>query len=203
MRLPALLLALAALAAPAHAEKRTMTVAKFDRVMVAALVEVELRQGKQDVTAEESGGDFSGLKLEVRNGTLYVGRRNGDGANTDYRLVITAPDFKAISAAAASEVTSRHLDLQTLEINVSSASVIELKGACKDLAVNVSSGAHFDGEDLRCEDARARASTGGHADLWASGDASGSASTGGTIIFAGKPKSLSKQAALGGTITVQ
>jgi hypothetical protein len=88
-------------------------------------------------------------------------------------------------------------------VNVSSASFIELKGACKDLGVNVSSGAHFDGEELRCEDARAKATTGGHADLWASGEASGSANTGGTIIFAGKPKSLVKKAALGGTITVQ
>jgi hypothetical protein len=180
-----------------------MTVAKFDKVMVAALVEVELRQGKQDVTAEEPGGDFTGLKLEVRNGTLYVGRTNGHTADADYRLVITAPDFKAISAAAASEITSRHLDLQALEINVSSASFVELKGACKDLAVNVSSGAHFDGEGLRCEDARAKATTGAHADLWVSGAASGSANTGGTIIFAGKPRTLSKKAALGGTITVQ
>ena len=203
MRLPALLLLAAALSAPAHAERRTMSVAKFDRVVVAALLEVELRQGKQDVTAEADDDDFSGLKLEVRDSTLYVTRKNGVGADIDYRVIITAPDFKAISAAAASEITSRNLTLQDLEVNVSSASDVELKGACNALAVNVSSGAQFDGEDLRCVDARAKANTGAVASLWVSGEARGLASTGGTITFAGKPKSLEKKASLGGTITIQ
>jgi hypothetical protein len=197
------LLTLAFIIAPAHAEKRTMNVGKFDKVMVAALVEVELRQGKQEIVAEASDSDFSGLKLEVRDGTLYVGRHNGKGADNDYRITITAPDFKAIAAAAASEITSRHLSLQSVDISVSSASEIELKGACRLLTVTVSSGAYFDGEELRCEDARAKASTGGHADLWASGQANAQASTGGTITFAGKPRSLSRKAALGGTITIQ
>jgi putative autotransporter adhesin-like protein len=200
-------LCVALASAPAYAEKRTMTVAKFDKVAVAALVEVELRQGGQSITAEESAGNFDDLKLEVRNGTLYVGRQNSDRnsgkhGHTDYRLTITAPDFKAISAAAASEVTSDHLSLKDVEVRVSSASIIDLKGVCTTLTITASSGAQFDGGGLRCKSAHAKATTGAIADLWVSGEASGEASTGGTITFAGKPKSLARKSTLGGTITV-
>lgn len=202
------LIALAALlTAPAQAEKLTLNLAKFDKVQVAALMHVELKQGQQDVTAIEDKGDWSDLKIEVRNSTLFVSRKGDEGRTKrddipEYRVIVTAPDFKSIGVAAASEVEGRNLTLQAITLNISSASAMELAGACKTATINVNSAGSFDGERLHCQDATVNASSGASAAIWVSGTATGNASTGGSISFGGNPKKVGKKTSLGGSISI-
>jgi hypothetical protein len=198
-------LCLIALAAPSHADTRTMSVGKFSAVSVSSMVDVELRQGPQSVTVEQDAGDFSDLRLEVRDGTLMIGRTDGkaDRNSPDYRVVVTAPTFISIKAGSASEVEGRGLSFQKLAVSVAGAASVSLEGACKEIALSVSTSGDFDGDRMRCETGRAEATTGGEATIWISGPATARATTGANLTFFGKPKVVEGKATLGGSIHVK
>jgi hypothetical protein len=205
MRLSILSLGLIALAAPAHADTRTMTVGKFSAVSVSSMMNVELRQGPQSVTVEQGEGEFSDLKLEVRDGTLIIGRTDGKAERNspDYRVVVTAPTLTSIKAGSASEVDGRGLSFQKLTVSVAGAASISLEGVCKEIALSVSTAGDFDGDRMRCETGRAEGSTGAEATIWISGPVTAKATTGANLTFYGKPKVVEGKATLGGSIHVK
>jgi hypothetical protein len=205
MRLLALSLCLAALPATAHADTRAMNVGKFSAVSVSSMMDVELRQGPQAVTVEQAEGDFSDLKLEVRNGTLIVSRNDGkvERDSPVYRVVVTAPSLNSISAASASDIEGRGLSFQKLSVSVASAASVSLEGVCKEIALSVSTSGDFAGGKMRCETARAEATTSGEATVWISGVGTAKATTGANLTFIGKPKSVEGKATLGASIRVK
>ena len=205
MRLAILALGLTALTAPAYADTRTMSVGKFNAVSVSSMMDVELRQGPQAVTVEQVDNDFSDFRLEVRNGVLMIGRADGEAkrAAPAYRVIVTAPALDTISAAAASEVEGRGLSFQKLKVSVASAASVSLEGVCKEIALAVSTSGGFSGGKMRCETGRAEATTSGAAILWISGAATARATTGATLTFTGKPKSVEGKATLGASIHVK
>ena len=205
MRRLALSLGIAVLAAPAYADTRTMNVGKFSAVSVSSMMNVELRQGPQAVTVEQAQGDFSDLKLEVRNGTLIVSRTDGktDRNSPIYRVVVTAPALNSISAASASDVEGRGLSFQKLSVSVASAASVSLEGVCKEIALSVSTSGDFAGGQMRCETGQAEGTTSGEATLWISGVGKAKATTGANLTFIGKPKSVEGQATLGASIRVK
>lgn len=205
MRLAILSLGLLALAAPAHADTRTVTVGKFSAVAVSSMIEVELRQGPQSVTAEQDDGDFSDLRMEVRDGVLMIGRPEGKAEREapDYRVVVTAPALTAIKAGSVSEVVGRGLSFQKLAVSVAGAASVTLEGACKEIAISVSTSGEFDGDRMRCETGRAQATTGAEATIWISGPVMAKATTGANLTFYGKPKVVEGMATLGGSIHVK
>lgn len=205
MRFLAISLGLGAIIAPAHADTRTMSVGKFNSVSVSSMIDVELRQGPQSVTVEQDRNDFSDLKLEVRNGTLHIGRmaNRTERDSPLYRVIVTAPALDAISAASASDVEGRGLWFKKLSVSVASAASVSLEGACREIALAVSTSGDFSGGKMRCETGKAEATTSGMATLWISGAASAKATTGARLVFAGKPKSVASEATLGGSIKVK
>lgn len=203
---PALLVLPAALllAAPAIAETRSFNLSGFDAVSATALMDVVLKQGPYSVKVEEPHGKFDDLKLEVHGSTLVVTRQNNDGRRKDeaptYTVVVTAPSIKRIEVSSASTLDGRKLSFKDLDIELSSASTISLSGSCGALKLNISSGAKFEGDDLKCQTARVDASSGASARAFASHDAQADASTGGQVTFYGKPGDLKKNTSTGGTV---
>jgi hypothetical protein len=68
------------------------------------------------------------------------------------------------------------------------------------LRVDISSGADFDGEALKCETASIDASSGADADAFATRSANGDASSGANITFHGKPAEFTKDTSSGGSV---
>jgi hypothetical protein len=203
MRLVLVSLAALGVAAPAMAQQtKSYSLSGFDRVKAIALMEVELKQGPFSVQASEPKGNFSDLKLEVKNGELIVTRPDGHnkGELPEYKVVVTAPSWKSIEAGAVSNIEGRNLNLQDVEILVTSAGSVELEGACRTLTLHVNSAGDFDGQRFRCTSAKVKASSGANADVWASGTAEGAASAGGSIRFHGFPKKVEKKTSLGGSV---
>jgi hypothetical protein len=204
MRMLLLLPAAMVCAAPAMAETRSFNLSGFDSISAAALMDVVLKQGPYSVKVEEPNGKFDDLKLEVRGSTLVATRRNNDGRRQDetpaYTVVVTAPAIKRISVAAASQLDGKKLAFKDLDISLSSASTITLSGSCDALKLNISSGAKFEGDDLKCRTARVDVSSGANARAFASQDAQANASTGGQVTFYGKPHDLKKNTSTGGSV---
>ena len=76
-----------------------------------------------------------------------------------------------------------------------------MSGDCKAVTIEVSSGSHFAGENLKCESASIDASSGAHAEAFATASAKGDASSGAHITFHGKPANVSKDSSSGGSVS--
>lgn len=193
------------LAAPAHAEQKTYPLSGFDSVRVSAAMNVVLKQGPYSVTVDEPDGDFSKAVIEVRGSTLVVTRKSQNGftaKSLDYTVVVTAPNYAGISVSSASSVEGKDLKLKDVSVDISSGARATLRGGCSALELDVSSGGRFDGDMLECATATVDASSGGGADAFASRSAKGDASSGGHIVFHGKPANVDKDVSSGGAIRV-
>lgn len=194
--------AVLALTLPASAETRTFNLSNFTEISASAGVDVVLRQGPYSVTAEEKGGRFDRLKLEVQGSKLVISREGSSGwfsGNRDYTVTVTAPELTAISASSGADVDGDNFRFANLSVSVSSGADVELSGQCTNITVSVSSGADFDGDNLRCETATVTASSGGDADVYASRSASGNASSGGGVTVHGGG-AITKNTSSGGSV---
>lgn len=192
----------ALIAAPAFADSRTYNLSGFDKVEVAAGIDVTLSQGPFSVAADERNGDFSKLVLEVRGDTLRVSRNSNllSWSGPDYSVAVSAPTYVDLNVSSGASLEGRNLSLKDLRVSVSSGADVELSGACAGLRVNVSSGADFDGEGLKCETASVDASSGGDADAFATLSANGEASSGGSVTFHGRPANITQDTSSGGSV---
>ena len=117
-----------------------------------------------------------------------------------YRVNVSAPTYTALEASSGSRLEGRNLNVQELEVDVSSGASVELGGACTQLDLDISSGASFEGEGLRCATAKVDASSGSNVQAFASQLADGEASSGANVTFHGQPQQVREDTSSGGTV---
>jgi Putative auto-transporter adhesin, head GIN domain len=110
-------------------------------------------------------------------------------------------DEVTINASSAGGVTLASGGAARLIVDASSGASIELSGACDRLDATASSGASVKAGDLRCVSAVADASSGASVNAYASGAASGNASSGGSVNFAGSPREQDASKSSGGSVS--
>jgi hypothetical protein len=186
-----------------YSEAQRHTYANFDQVDVSAGVEVIATQGAFDVKAEVTDGEgFDNLIVEVRGDTLRIGRKMSmfSWGGPSYRVNVSAPSYTGIEASSGSRLEGRNLNVQNLDVDVSSGASVELAGACTKLDLDISSGASFDGEGLRCATAMVDASSGASVDAFATQLADGEASSGASVTFHGQPQQVREDSSSGGSV---
>jgi hypothetical protein len=105
-----------------------------------------------------------------------------------------------VETGSSGKVKATDLKLTDVKASASSSGDIRLSGACKQLEVSVSSSADFNGADLKCETVTARASSSGDADVWASAEAHGKASSSGGVVVHGQPATFDKETSSSGSV---
>ncbi len=190
-----------------YSESRRSSYTGFDEVDASAGVEVVVTQGAFNVKATSpNNANLDNLIVEVRDHTLHIGRKQkmmGWGDNARYRVDVSAPAYTGFEASSGSSITGSNLQLADVEIDVSSGASIELSGACKSLHGDASSGAQFEGKNLKCESASIEASSGASAEAFATAKASGDASSGASVRFAGNPARLDRDESSGGSVSAR
>jgi len=186
-----------------YAESQRHTYANFDKVDVSAGVEAVVLQGAFDVKAETAKGEgFGNLIVEVDGDTLRISRKSSlmNWGPQQYRVTVSAPAYSALEASSGSRMEGTNLTLKDVDVRVSSGASMELEGACNALEIAISSGASFDGENLRCATAKVDASSGTSVDAFASQLADGEASSGANVTFHGQPKQVREDTSSGGSV---
>ena len=190
-----------------YSESMRHTYANFKRVDVSAGVEAVVSQGAYDVKAETTRGEgFDQLVVEVRGDTLFISRKQNimNWGGPDYRVTVSAPAYEAFEASSGSRLeAASSLQLADVRASVSSGASMELRGACNAIDVDISSGASFSGEELRCASARVDASSGASANVFASQLADGDASSGASVTFHGKPAQFHEDSSSGGSVSAR
>ena len=117
-----------------------------------------------------------------------------------YTVVVSAPSFKRIDGSSASTLEGKNLSLKDVAIFLSSGGRLRLSGSCGTIALSSTSGARFEGGDLKCETATLNVSTGANVEVFARRKVSVTASTGGQVKLVGKPGEVQKTTSIGGSV---
>ena len=193
----------ALVALPAFADSKTYSLSGFDQVNVSAGTDVTFTQGPYAIRADEPNGNFDRLIIEMRGNTLRIARQQqlvrlgGASTTPSPSARPTSPPWTLRRARRSTASTFRFAISRSMS---PPAPMSNLSGSCAGLRVDVSSGADFEGEALKCETASVDASSGAGADAFATRSASGNASSGGNVTFHGRPPEITKDTSSGGSV---
>ncbi len=224
MRFVLLLASASILAAPALAETRTFDFNSFSKLDISAGYEVIFTQSNQRSVTIDSE-DFSKITVDQEGDTLRIARPRNTNLRRPVNDVvrISAPDLEAaeLNAGVKFRVDGLNVDDLLLDINAgveadlqrisaravhldASAGVnVQLAGTCESLRVDASAGVKIDASALRCQAADVNAEAGSSVRVHTSDRITADAGVGATIRVAGAPKSVDKQASLGGRVTLE
>ncbi len=141
-----------------------------------------------------SSGDLKAKQLKAGSARISA------SSSGDVEASVTGTGATEILASSSGEVKLHSAAAATLTVNASSGSGVEMSGACNSISVTASSGADVEADDLRCVNATANASSGADIDLYATGSATGWASSGGDIRFSGNPSVRDMTKSSGGSV---
>lgn len=124
------------------AQTRTYELGSFDKIDMSGVSTIHFVQGaNQSVKAQSTSGHLDRLKLEVKDGHLYV-KIVGEGSvrvSEDYDIYITAPKLTALKVSGVGTFQAQSLETKHFELKVSGVSnfkVGQLK--CDDTRIVVS-----------------------------------------------------------------
>jgi hypothetical protein len=169
--------------------------------------------GSIDISASSSAeikvaGSVSEARLsasssgELDAGGLKAGSAKISASSSgEVDAAVTGTGDTNISASSSGEVKLASAAAASFVVSASSGAGVELSGACNSISVSASSGAEVDGEGLQCKSATVNASSGADVELYATGSASGNASSGAAVSFAGKPTLQDGSKSSGGSVS--
>jgi Putative auto-transporter adhesin, head GIN domain len=188
-------------------------VGSFTGVKVSAGIELLLQQGDKDAVAVScSNPEYLGrIKTTVDGGVLKISIDNLSGGDWKWRrgvkfkAYVSIRQLEQLSASSGSTVkTGSTIQVNNLDLDVSSGAVVEadfkaqsikvdnssgavtaLKGTTESLYVESSSGAVFKGFDLSSSNCTADASSGGTISITVTKELNADASSGGEIKYKG------------------
>ncbi|MEL7231930.1 MAG: DUF2807 domain-containing protein, partial [Pseudomonadota bacterium] len=151
-------------------------------------------------------GDWDDVKVEVRNGTLSVGRADTSRYNMGRGPMVTVyATSKSLDTIDTSSGSTFEGDMvaKDLTVDASSGSVIALSGTCSSIEVDASSGSNIKADALSCESGEADASSGAKIIIYASKSAIADASSGANITILGSPEDVETDKSSGASIRVK
>lgn len=226
-----LLAAAAAIVAvsPAFAETRTVEVGAFTNIDIASGITAEVVVGPAlPVTVEGPRGDIlDRLRIVVEGDTLkaWIDWSIFDifvPTERNILLRISVPEIASLESSSGAKVTATGVAGSSLSFEASSgASLIALgvigdtyrlesssgasltvDGTCTTAHLDTSSGASIHAEKLICADVTADSSSGAYAAIGVSGKIKADASSGGSLVFEGRPTAIEQDSDSGGSIAI-
>ena len=175
-------------------EKRD--VSNFKGVHAGGAMQLEITAGKEfSVELEGEDNILPTIKTEVRGDKLYFERKEGRvWSRSRVTARITMPELDDLDVSGASDATVDNVETESLRLESSGASRIEISGEARSLTVAVSGASKLDAENLKTERAKVQASGASKASVFASEGVDVNASGASKINYSGNPKSVNKDA---------
>ena len=145
---------------PVNHNDKEFETESFHSIHVSSAFEVYLTQADEySVTAEADKDVADDIKIEVRNGVLEVGMKEGYNkggwwnSKKDHVVVhITFPTIEALKVSGSVELDAKNvLDLDDFELKVHGASDVHLHLKCDNIEIDLS-GASKLSMDVHCDD---------------------------------------------------
>lgn len=121
--------------------EKSFDTAPFDAVRLNGSFDVVFTQGPQKVVLSADENLIDVFKVEVRDGSLYLGVERGTGFSTRNKVVFTvsSPELNAVKVNGSGDFKVRNvLDSDNLSLSINGSGDIEAdKIECKNLSCNI------------------------------------------------------------------
>jgi len=196
-------------------------VAEFDQIHVSRGMNVYVSQGspaKVVVIADNNLHEV--IETKVEGGVLKVYVNENIRWAKEKKVMVTVEKLSGLETSSGSnvwsqnQITSENLEMKatsganiTLDVNAkylkagcSSGANIKISGLAKEADLETSSGANLKGEELKAENCKMRASSGGNVSSTVNGRLEAHASSGGNVVYYGEPTETDVNTSSGGNI---
>jgi hypothetical protein len=168
-------------------------VSDFKGVDVGGIFEVEITSGKEyglEVTTDDNLLDH--IRTEVRSGVLHIETDRKISSKSQIRIKVSAPEINDLDVSGVAKVDASGLDTESLNVDASGASKLNLSGKATKLTVDVSGATKIDAENLPAVDVNVDASGASSVMVNVSGSLRGDASGASKITYSGSPSEVKK-----------
>lgn len=196
-------------------------VGEFDQIQVSRGMNVYVMQGspaKVVVIADNNLHEV--IETKVEGGVLKVYVNENVRWAKEKKVMVTVEKLSGVQASSGSnawsqnQIMSENLELKAssganlsmdvnakyLKADCSSGANIKLSGLAKESDLETSSGANLKGEELKAENCKMRASSGGNVSSTVNGRLEAHASSGGNVVYYGEPTETDVNTSSGGNI---
>jgi beta-lactamase regulating signal transducer with metallopeptidase domain len=179
----------AALAATGAGQVRDLPA--FHAVSFSSSGDVDISVGKaQAVSIEANAALLARVTTEVRDGTLYIGRRNDDGDHDSGPLAvhISMPRLDGMKLSGSGAIALDGLNGGATTVGISGSGSLRAKGHLDKLALSISGSGNADLPDLTVEDATVKVSGSGNIKIKANKTLDAQISGSGDVRYYGTPQ---------------
>ena len=201
--------------------EQTRTVGEFDRISVSRGMNVYITQGspaKVVVIADSNLHEI--IRTEVHGSELKIYTDENIRWAKEKKVMVTVEKLTGIEASSGAnaysqgQIMAENMELtassganQTIEVNskflkaeCSSGANIHLSGIAREAELGTSSGANLIGPQLKTDQCKMTASSGGNVSATVTGTLDAHASSGGNIAYYGEPTSVNVKTSSGGNV---
>jgi len=196
-------------------------VAEFDQIHVSRGMNVYILQGtpaKVVVIADNNLHEV--IETKVEGGILKVYVNENIRWAKEKKVMVTVEKLSGLETSSGSnawsqnQIMSENLEMKassganiTMDVNAkylkadcSSGANIKISGLAKEAELETSSGANLKGEELKAENCKMKASSGGNVSSTVNGRLEAKASSGGNVVYYGEPTETDVNTSSGGNI---
>ncbi len=173
----------------AKTENRDLT--GFNEIEVSGNLEIEVTAQKDfSVTVEGDDNLLQYIETEISGDTLkiYTNKRTSPLSKT--RIMISMPELNGLDTSGASKVFASNLVGDSLKIDVSGASKIEVGGQVNDLNIEASGASKINADSLKTANANIDVSGASHISVFVTEELKAEASGASKISYSGEPKNV-------------
>lgn len=173
-------------------EKRD--VAGFNAIDVSNVFVVEVTsQSEFSVEVEADDNLLPLIRTEVQNGRLEISAEKKIKSKSPIKVRIGAPNIAKLNASGASRTTISNISGTAINLDISGASKVTLKGNASQLTADMSGASSVDATELQCEKVSVDSSGASKAKVNATGTLSVDASGASSISYVGTPATINKK----------
>lgn len=201
--------------------EETRQVGEFDQIHVSRGMNVYVTQGspaKVVVIADNNLHEV--IETKVEGGILKVYVNENIRWAKEKKVMVTVEKLSGLESSSGSnawsqnQIMSENLEMKassganiTIDVNArylkagcSSGANIRISGLAKEANLETSSGANLKGEELKAENCKMKASSGGNVSSTVNGRLEAHASSGGNVVYYGEPTETDVNTSSGGNI---
>ena len=196
-------------------------VGEFDQIQVSRGMNVYVTQGSPEkVVVIADNNLHEVIETKVEGGVLKVYVNENVRWAKEKKVMVTVEKLSGVQTSSGSnvwsqnQIMSENLELSassganlTMDVNAkylkadcSSGANIKLSGLAKEADLETSSGANLKGEELKADNCKMRASSGGNVSSTVNGRLEAKASSGGNVAYFGEPTETDVNTSSGGNI---
>lgn len=178
-----------------NAKTETRNVSGFKEIKAGGAVNLEIIVQKDfSVSIEADDNLLEHIKTEVSGDTLSISPKDSISPKTKIKVKISMPELTNLDISGASTANVSGAKTDSLKLNASGASKINIDGETKSLDAKASGASKIEAENLRTENAKADSSGASTVTVAPTGDLDAEASGASTVIYTTEPKNIKQNA---------